>query len=147
MVVRLSTVTANSHEARARRIGGWIGGILIGLPAAYVAWIGVVLSFARPPGTPYPWAGALLVYAECAGVVGVATLAGRAGGAALARTSRTPRLFLASSGLDLDALSDERLVTLWQTITAGNVPQGIPSYRVADASGHSPGGGPARAAA
>ena len=130
-VARLLVVTAKVHAARARRIGGWIAGVVAGLPVAYLAWIGFVFSFARPPDTPYPWAGMLLVVAECAAVVGVAVLAGRDIGATFAPPAKRPTLFPSSTELELDALSDERLLALWQTIAAGNPPPGIPSSRVA----------------
>ena len=128
-VVRLSDVTAKVH--RARRIGGWIAGVVVGVPVAYLAWIGFVFSLARSPATSYPWVGMLLFIAECTAVVGVAVLAGRDIGTAMGRPPRRQNFFPSSSELELDALSDERLLTLWQTIAAGNAPHGVPSYRVA----------------
>jgi len=112
-----------SSEARSRRRGGWIGGVVVGVPAAYAVWIGFIFSFTGPPNTPYPWDEMLIVLGFFfVAPVGLAIVAGRWLGAASAGHPTRPMspqdgpLLEMPAEFRLHAVSSERLLALWRSI-------------------------------
>jgi hypothetical protein len=114
-------------EARGRRVGGWIGGIVVGVPAARLTFAFTVLALGY-----HEYAQMLvLIGLGFVGPVGLGIIAGQAIGGAIGRPPRRYSFFDTTGGFQLGEMSNERLRALWRAIATGHRPSGVASYRVA----------------
>jgi len=114
-------------EARGRRVGGWVGGILVGIPATRLTFAFSVLALGY-----HEYAQMLVVIGlGFIGPVGLGIIAGQEIGGLIGRPHRRYSFFDTTGGLQLEEVSNERLRALWRAIATGHRLSGVASYRVA----------------